>query len=267
MKHVFALFMCTALAFAFQSKKHKTFTPPGTVQINDTLYVDQKEISNLSWKEYENWTRNMFGANSPEHRATLPDTSVWLWGGMNSNHPFQESYSLQKVFRDHPVVGISCEQAQAFCKWRTERVKFYMSIDGHYPNIAFEYRLPSTAEWVFASNGSGEAFANMGNIERKKVSATTTIVSGGMSANVLQYSDEVQHFSFPCGSFKASHLGLYDMTGNVAEMVQEKGICKGGSWHHSPEQCRNGLNISYSAPTAWLGFRCVCVIHNIKKTS
>jgi hypothetical protein len=43
-------------------------------------------------------------------------------------------------------------------------------------------------------------------------------------------------------------------------MVNEKGICKGGSWRNRLEECRVGKDMEYSKPTAWLGFRCVCVI-------
>ena len=50
------------------------------------------------------------------------------------------------------------------------------------------------------------------------------------------------------------------MLGNVAEMVQEKGICKGGSWRNILEECRVGKDMEYSKPAAWLGFRCVCVV-------
>jgi hypothetical protein len=63
----------------------------------------------------------------------------------------------------------------------------------------------------------------------------------------------------PVNSYNKSLFGLYNMLGNVAEMVQEKGI--GGSWRNNLEECRVGKNQEYTKPTAWLGFRCVCVIH------
>ena len=50
------------------------------------------------------------------------------------------------------------------------------------------------------------------------------------------------------------------MTGNVAEMVKEKGISKGGGWRSTLEQCRVGKDTEYTKPNAWLGFRCVCII-------
>ena len=51
--------------------------------------------------------------------------------------------------------------------------------------------------------------------------------------------------------------GFYGLAGNVSEMVQERGIAKGGDWYHCLQQCRVKANTSYDAPAAWLGFRCV----------
>ena len=50
------------------------------------------------------------------------------------------------------------------------------------------------------------------------------------------------------------------MIGNVAEMIDQKNICKGGSWKHHLNECRVGNDIQYTKSEAWLGFRCVCIL-------
>jgi len=45
------------------------------------------------------------------------------------------------------------------------------------------------------------------------------------------------------------------MTGNVAEMVSEKGKAAGGSWAHSPEASTITSISSYNEPDAKVGFR------------
>jgi formylglycine-generating enzyme required for sulfatase activity len=50
-------------------------------------------------------------------------------------------------------------------------------------------------------------------------------------------------------------FGLYDMVGNVAEMVNEKGKALGGSWNHSPEQSTMRSIAHYTKPSAFVGFR------------
>ena len=43
-------------------------------------------------------------------------------------------------------------------------------------------------------------------------------------------------------------------------MINIKNLCKGGSWHNSIEDCKIYNAIKYEKPSAWLGFRCVCVM-------
>ncbi|MBC8045382.1 MAG: hypothetical protein H7Y00_01160, partial [Fimbriimonadaceae bacterium] len=42
------------------------------------------------------------------------------------------------------------------------------------------------------------------------------------------------------------------------ELVQEEGIAKGGSFYHYLDSCKISVDIPYTEPEAWLGFRCVC---------
>jgi formylglycine-generating enzyme required for sulfatase activity len=57
---------------------------------------------------------------------------------------------------------------------------------------------------------------------------------------------------------KKNNYGLYNMIGNVAEMVAQKGISKGGDYYHNLFEAKPKKNIPYSKQEAWLGFRCAC---------
>ncbi len=50
-------------------------------------------------------------------------------------------------------------------------------------------------------------------------------------------------------------IGLFDVVGNVAEMIQEKGKACGGSWNHVPEESTIKSINSYTKPDAAVGFR------------
>ena len=247
----------SAIAISFTTLKPKAFIPPGTAQITDSFFADETEISNFSWQEYEFSIKNKFGSFSPEHLSTLPDTLVWRHK-MTSNEPYVKYYYRHPAYKGYPVVGISYEQATAFCKWRTERVKEFYYIKNK-KELTIEYRLPTKAEWELLSsvppyylneavNKKGEAMFN----------------HRWMSDSIWKKYFE-QHKKYPdvttnvC-SFEKNIFGLYNIYGNVAEMVSEKGVSKGGSWRNLSEECRAGKAIPYTEPTAWLGFRCVCVI-------
>lgn len=254
-KNVFVTIALATLCLSFS--KEKPFIPPGTVQINDTLFADETEISNFSWQEYEYWNKAMYGSNSKEHIATLPDTLIWR--DKNSyDEPYVQYYYRHPAYKDYPVVGISYEQAVAYCKWRTNRVKAFLTLGKKFKYNDFEYRLPSKIEWEKLAEFSTLVLNNNGKNEKGiyLLNCVNPLPNGDcMNA---KYPD----VTAPVKSYSKSLYGLYNMLGNVAEMVSEKGISKGGGWRNRIEECRVGKDQEYTKPTAWLGFRCVCVIKN-----
>lgn len=253
--------MIIVLITAFVPKKKKEFLPPGTVKINDTLFADEVEINNGGWLEFEFVTKQKFGVNSPEHKAVLPDTLVWRQKYFD-NEPYVKYYYRHPAYRDYPVVGISYEQAVAYCKWRTERVKEFMCISKKYEIIDFEYRLPSKKEWEFLSSDCLNMFKNGGKNEKGMITfnhrwakdSAEWVSSGGDKHRI-----GMEVFA-PVYSYWPNRFKLYNMIGNASEMVLEKGISKGGSWRNLLEECRVGKDIPYEKPNAMLGFRCVCVV-------
>ena len=251
------------LVSSFISNKKKEFLPPGTVKINDTLYADETEVTNFSWSEYENWTKNKFGANSPQHISTLPDTLVWR--EKNSyNEPYVQYYYRHPAYKDYPVVGISHEQVVEFCKWRKDRVKEYLSRSKKYTAVEFEYRLPSKNEWEFISGDCENMLKDGGRNEKGMITfnhrwARDSAEWVGSGSDKDRIGMEV--FA-PVYSYWPNKFKLWQMIGNVSEMVSEKGISKGGSWRNLLEECRVGKDIPYEKPSAMLGFRCVCVVKN-----
>jgi formylglycine-generating enzyme required for sulfatase activity len=259
MKRLLLLSLAAVLSAAFIPKKKKIFFPPGTAKINDTLFADKTEISNFSWQEYEMWVKAKYGANSPEHIAVLPDTLVWRQNN-SYNEPYVYFYYRHPAYKEFPVVGISYEQAQAYCKWRTERVKEFMCLSKNYNVIEFEYRLPSKQEWEFLTNNGLGYFSNNAKNEKGKIKFNHRWAIDSIEAKE-GYQHPFPDVTAPVTSYEKNLFGLYNLIGNVSEMISEKGISKGGAWCHLKEECRVGKDISYEKPTAWLGFRCVCVVN------
>lgn len=228
--------------------KETSAVPPGTVQITNKLYFDATEITNFSWKEYLHWQAKTYGKTSKEYKQALPDTTVWN----ELNKAYTTHYYSHPAYNDYPVVGISYEQAVAYCKWRTDRVKQIYKA-----GIAkdFVYRLPTKAEWENAAN-TGYSSINVKKdgdkhkFNLKKSKADLEGVAGNLNNNA--------DVTAPVKSYWPNNYGIYTIIGNIAEMVQEKGVSKGGSWIHTPEQSSLTKQIKYTKPTSWLGFRCVC---------
>jgi formylglycine-generating enzyme required for sulfatase activity len=244
---------------SFTVPKKKKFIPPGTVQITETLFADETEIDNWAWAEYEYWTKIKYGYHSPEHIGVLPDTLIWNHK-LSYSEPYVEYYYRHPAYRNYPVVGISYEQVQAYCKWRPERVRENYAIENK-QDLKIEYRLPTKEEWEWLSNNGTDIFYTQNGKNKKgiailncKRAVTDSVYTP--KGNVGDAGD----VTAPVKSYQKNRFGLYNFIGNVAEMIAEKGISKGGSWKQFMEECRPGIDTPYQKPEAWLGFRCVCIV-------
>jgi serine/threonine protein kinase len=99
---------------------------------------------------------------------------------------------------DHPVVGVSWLEAQAFCAWLTEKERAEGKIGKE-----DAYRLPTDAQWSVAAGSGKYPWGNEWPPPK--------------NAGNYHPSLEVDSYEFtsPVGSFPANRHGLYDMGGNV----------------------------------------------------
>lgn len=94
-------------------------------KIAPNVFVDDKEISNLDWMEYVFWLGLVYGKESSEYKSSLPDQSIIAQQLPDS---MANNYYGHPANRNFPVLGISYEQAKAYCAWRTDRVAEYMLV-------------------------------------------------------------------------------------------------------------------------------------------
>ena len=156
---------------------------------------------------------------------------------------------------NHPVVGVTWDEATAFCHWLTQHLN-----DGHV------YRLPSEAEWEYAARGTARRPYPWGTEEPDGERANFNEAHGGTSAVGC----------FPAG---ATPDGLLDMAGNVwertcseyraypynpddgyeagADPAQKHFIIRGASWDDQPISLRAASRPLHSldARNYALGFR------------
>ena len=55
----------------------------------------------------------------------LPDTLVWR-SPLSYNEPYVQNYLRHPAYQDYPVVGVSWDQVQDYCQWRTDRVNEFI---------------------------------------------------------------------------------------------------------------------------------------------
>jgi formylglycine-generating enzyme required for sulfatase activity len=238
--------------------------PPGTVKVAENLYFDITEVKNVDYREYLYWLKNIHGKAAEVYAKAVPDTNVWRTK-LSYNAPYSEYYLRHPAYAEYPLVGISYDQAVAFCKWRSDRLNESMYIKENkikpiigepvspVPEVV-RYRLPTKAEW--------EKYASSGfDAKNSKKLAKYNYTYGNFKpkANTVKETmADHADITAPVESYFPNQLGLYNMFGNVAEMVAEKGMAKGGSWKHTETETFVKKDFSYTKPTDWLGFRCVC---------
>jgi formylglycine-generating enzyme required for sulfatase activity len=141
-----------------------------------------------------------------------------------------------------------------FCEWLT--AQYNENPKRRFKKVLF--RLPTEEEWMYAARG-GDASAiypwEAKEIRNKKgqVMANFKIERGShdsLDPNVIA------DITAPVTSYWKNGFGLYNMGGNVSEMVQEKGIIKGGSWRDGSEYLKIEAKLSYDGkPQPSVGFR------------
>ncbi len=87
-----------------------------------SFFMDQTEVANVHYREYLYWINRTYGSDYPEvFVKALPDTTSWR-SELQYNEPLVEYYFRHAAYNYYPVVGVSWEQANEYCKWRTDRV-------------------------------------------------------------------------------------------------------------------------------------------------
>lgn len=103
-----------------QDVMHKWDNHPRRVTVA-SFYMDETEVSNQAYREYIHWLNRVYPGEREKIVAALPDTNQWR-SELAYNEPYVNNYFRHPAYSDYPVVGVSWEQAEQYCSWRTDRV-------------------------------------------------------------------------------------------------------------------------------------------------
>ncbi|MEM0897934.1 MAG: formylglycine-generating enzyme family protein [Verrucomicrobiota bacterium] len=167
-----------------------------------------------------------FVVKTPETRvdpwANRSESPEWwhMIPGANWREPEGPGSSIERK-EDHPVVNVTIEDAMAYADWAGKRV-------------------PTEAEWEYAARGGHE--------QRKYIWGNELAPGGKWLANMWQgdfpnsnSAEDGFETTAPAKSFPPNDFGLYDMAGNVWELVQDRHA--EGYYANSPRYCPTGAVI------------------------
>ena len=222
-----------------------------------------------------------------------PDTTCWVNDFQNSdNEMYLRNYFSNPAYNDYPVVGVTWEQANAFCAWRTDYLLKGLGGEARYIQ---RYRLPTEAEWEYAARGkAGNEFP----WDNKDVKNGDGCFYANFKPDRGNYTKDGNLITSKVGIYGANSNGLFDMAGNVAEWTStiytEAGVdamndlnpqleykaakedpyrlkkksVRGGSWKDPESFIRSAWRTweYQNQPRSYIGFRCVRSLANSTST-
>ena len=276
--------------------KKEDFPDVDYVEVMDSLFVSREEavdgvptfnVKLLNYR-YTWFDRNKAAKKGGKIKDFMkneilnvyPDTAVWVKDfNYSYNDPMHQDYFYHQSYGDYPVVGVSWEQANAFCNWRTRKKNDYLKSKKNRISVP-DFRLPTEAEWEYAARG-GLEFATYPwgsggtQSDRGCFLANFKPVRGNYAADGALYTMEAK-------SYNANDYGLYNMAGNVSEWTNtaynlssyymastmnpnvenrknKRKIIRGGSWKDVAYFLEVGSRDYEYADTArsYIGFRTV----------
>jgi formylglycine-generating enzyme required for sulfatase activity len=247
-----------------------------TAYINDEGLIVNETITRplgSIWDFYNNYIVNIY-----------PDETAWVNDFKNSyNEQYVRLYFNHPMYDDYPVVGVSWEQARAFCAWRTDYLKRSLGTT----RTIEAYRLPTEAEWEYAAR-SGKT-ENIYPWRQDSPMGDKGCFLGNFKPGEGNYTQDGHLITSRVASFQPNEFGLYDMAGNVAEWTStaflesgleimndinpqyyynaakedqyalKKKTVRGGSWKDVAHFIRSDIrSFEYqNEQRSYIGFRCV----------
>lgn len=168
-KAIILLLICN---FCSLNAQNELVVPPGTLQLNDSLFIDKSPVTNLMFIEYltvkkvlknkgytsfKEFTKETNENGFPiEMRIIIYPSPLLIEFYSNNKYLKSKGYGREYKFSYHPVLNVSKKLATDFCKWRSEMVSHLWLNDEKYSSIKnqsdkISYRLAATNELIRAN--------------------------------------------------------------------------------------------------------------------
>lgn len=236
-------------------------------KVSDKIYMAETEVTNQQYNYFLTYLLEQKDFNTLLKAKS--DKVDWsnLVPKEFQNLSLKDLYPFN-IYPDNPynpAQNMSYEGAVLFCEWLTNFYNRESTEKRKWKKVKF--RLPTEIEWMRAARGQNpqnkalypwgfdspknKKGCFLSNFNCSNDNCECTI----FDKNVHKVTKDGALFTTKADAYFPNDLGLYGMSGNVAEMVAEKGIAKGGSWEDIPSDCTIPSQKKYNTPSPAIGFR------------
>ncbi len=231
-----------------------------TAIVEDIVWIKTTEVSN---HEY----RSFVDSQELNISSLLPDSTNWELSGAFME-PFTKHYFRHPAYDDYPVVNISHQQTRLFCEWLTKQFNAKLRAEKQSPYNKIRVRLPTVSEWKNTARldtNPWSAYPWNGHSLREPTGAQkgkfrcNFVRSKGDYSGIPGALNDGAFITAPVKSYSPTASGIYNLAGNVAEMVDKPCIALGGGWRSRADELQiNASPIKYGPTGAMdVGFRYV----------
>lgn len=233
----------------FDTKKvEKDFVrvQPCYQNLSRCLYAGKFELTNAQYNLFLEDLKKL--GNTSLYNSCQRDGQAWNKFDFGHNDPLVKNYGSHPAYNEYPVVCISYESAVAYCNWLT--TKYKESGKGKYKDVVF--RLPSKGEWMAAADCMPQAPYPWYGIFPYGESGCYRC---NIRCDTSNWIRDGAFYPVEKSSYFPNKLGIYNIVGNVAEMISDKGIAKGGSWYNFPDDAIVQKEQKYNTADPGVGVR------------
>lgn len=224
-------------------KKVYSFIPSGSFEYEgqkistQAFYMQRTEVTNLEYRTF--LFDLLIQGRKEEFLKAKPDQAMWTKLFGETNKPMEELYFSHASYNDYPVVNVSREGAELYCKWLSKEL--YNFVDEKKKAMLNDIRLPYRVEWVKAASAEGQQLPYPWDGQFLRNSKGCFLANHKPTDST--YFDDGGFFTVKVNSYTVNQYGLYNMSGNVSEMVYDDIQTKspgtaGGGWMSSAEEIK-----------------------------